>query len=61
MLSRPLTRLNKDGVDIRRTIYFNLLKDNSFEDEFYITVRKSKKFVFKYIIMVLDKLTLFYK
>jgi hypothetical protein len=61
MFSRPPTRLNKDDVDIRRTIYFNLLKNNSFEDEFHITIRKDKKFVLKYIIIILDKLTLFYK
>jgi hypothetical protein len=61
MPSRPPMRLNEDGVDIRRTIYFNLLKGNSFENEFHITIRKNKKFVLKYIMAVLDKLTLFYK
>jgi hypothetical protein len=61
MPSRPPTRLNEDDVNIRRTIYSNLLKSNSFEDEFHITARKSKKFVLKYIIIVLGKLTLSYK
>jgi hypothetical protein len=61
MPSRPPTRLNEDGVDIRRTIYSNLLKGNSSEDEFHITARKDKELVLKYIIAILGKLTLFYK
>jgi hypothetical protein len=40
---------------------FNLLKSNSFENEFHITARKDKKLVLKYIIILLNKLTLSYK